>query len=109
NIDFNIGFHPGWRLMDTSLQPDLNSPGVVYRTRVWYSWKWPWKLSLYGDTTYNYEAPTKALNEKFELFLFKPVVSKKFLRDQSLLVDIYVNDIFNQNKGFITYQSGSMI
>ena len=109
NIDFNIGFHPGWRLMETSLQPELNSSGFVYRTSVWYSWKLPWKLSLYGDMSYNYEAPTKALNEKFELLLFKPGVSKKFLKDESLVVDIYVNDIFNQNKGFRRFQSGSMI
>ncbi|NGM64750.1 outer membrane beta-barrel protein [Sphingobacterium sp. SGR-19] len=109
NIDFNIGFHPGWRLLETSLQPELNSSGFVYRTNVWYSWKLPWKLSFYGDMTYNYEAPTKALNEKFELLLFKPGISKKFLKDESLVVDIYVNDIFNQNKGFRRFQSGSMI
>lgn len=109
NIDFNIGFYPGWRLMETSLQPELNSSGFVYRTNVWYSWKLPWKLSLYGDMSYNYEAPTKALNEKFELLLFKPGISKKFLKDESLAVDVYVNDIFNQNKGFRRFQSGSMI
>ncbi len=109
NIDFNIGFNPGWRLMETSLQPELNSSGFVYRTNVWYSWKLPWKLSFYGDMSYNYEAPTKALNEKFELLLFKPGISKKFLKDESLAVDVYVNDIFNQNKGFRRFQSGSMI
>lgn len=109
NIDFNIGFHPGWRLMETSLQPELNSSGFVYRTNVWYSWKLPWKFSLYGDMSYNYEAPTKALNEKFELLLFKPGISKKFLKDESLTLDVYVNDIFNQNKGFRRFQSGSMI
>lgn len=59
--------------------------------------------------TYNYEAPTKALNEKFELLLFKPGISKKFLKDESLVVDFYVNDIFNQNKGFRRFQSGSAI
>ncbi|MBD1420281.1 outer membrane beta-barrel protein [Sphingobacterium chuzhouense] len=109
NIDFNIGFYPGWRLMETSLQPELNSSGFVYNTNVWYSWKLPWKLSFYGNMTYNYEAPTKALNEKFELLLFKPGISKKFLKDESLVVDFYVNDIFNQNKGFRRFQSGSAI
>ena len=109
NIDFDIGFHPGWRLMETSLQPELNSSGFVYSTNVWYSWKLPWKLSFYGNMSYNYEAPTKALKEKFELLLFKPGISKKFLKDESLVLDLYVNDIFNQNKGFRRFQSGSAI
>lgn len=109
NIDFNIGFNPGWRLMETSLQPDLNSSGFTYRTNVWYNWKLPWKLSVYGDMSYHYEAPTEALNEKFELLLFKPGISKKFLKDESLVVDFYVNDIFKQNKGFRRFQSGSTI
>ena len=109
NVDFNIGFFPGWRLLETSLQPELNSSGFVYRTNVWYAWKLPWKMQLYGDLSYNYEAPTKALDQKFELLLFKPGISKKFLKDESLAVDFYVNDVFNQNKGFRRYQNGATI
>src|SRR5690606_36826865 len=29
NIDFKIGFHAGWRLMETWMQPELNSSGFV--------------------------------------------------------------------------------
>src|SRR5690606_8248579 len=83
--------------------------GLVYRTKVWSSWKLPWKLSFYRVMSYNYEAPTKALNEKFELWLFKPGILKKFLTDESLAVDDYVNHIFNQIRGFTRFQSGSMI
>lgn len=109
NIDFNVGFFPGWRLMETSLESDRNSSGFIYTSSVWYSWKLPWKLNFYGNLTYTYEAPTKVLDEKFELLLFKPGVSKKFLNDESLSIDFYVNDIFNQNKGFRRFQSGSTI
>ncbi len=109
NIDFNIGFTPGWRTLETSLRSESNSSGFTYRSNLWYSWKLPWKLSLYGDLSYNYEAPTQALNEKFERLLFKPGISRKFLKDESLAIDFYVNDIFKQNTGFRRYQSASSI
>lgn len=109
NIDFNLSFNPGWRKIETSLQPEYNSSGFTYASDLWYNWHLPFKFSLYGNLSYNYEAPTKAFDEKFERVLFKPGVSRKFLKDESLVVDFYVNDLFNQNVGFRRYQSGSMI
>lgn len=109
NIDFRLSFVPGWRKIETSLQPEFNSSGFTYQSSLWYSWHLPLKISLYGDLSYDYEAPTKAFDEKFERVLFKPGVSRKFLKDESLVVDFYVNDIFNENVGFRRYQSGNMI
>lgn len=109
NIDFNVSFVPGWRTINTSLNPERNSSGFTYNSTVWYKWHLPMKFSLYGDLSYNYEAPTKAFDEKFERVLFKPGISRKFLKDESLVVDFYVNDIFNQNVGFRRYQSGNSI
>src|SRR5690606_23009556 len=60
NIDFRVSFQPGWRNMKTSLQPEFNSSGFTYRTNVWYNWYLPLKISVYGDLSYDYEAPTKA-------------------------------------------------
>lgn len=109
NIDFDLSFAPGWRFMETSLQSSSNSSGFVYRSNLWFKLKLPLKFALYGDASYEYEAATKALDEKLSIVLFKPGIQRKFLKDESLAVDFYVNDIFNQNKGFRRYQSGSSI
>ena len=109
DIDFHLSFAPGWRTMKTSLETNRNSSGFTYNTNLWYNWKLPLKLSLYGDLSYQYEAPTKAIDEKFDLLLFKPGVSRKFFKNESLILDFYVTDVFNKNKGFRRQQMGSTI
>lgn len=109
NVDFNLSVAPGWRKMNSSLSPERNSSGFINSGYLDYKWHLPFKLSLYGDLSYSYEAPTKAFDEKFEQVIFKPGISRKFLKGENLLVDFYVNDVFQQNKGFRRYQSGNMI
>ncbi len=108
-VDFSISFNPGWNIMKTSLNPERNSDGFTYRTDFNYRVYLPLKITLFGDLGYQYEAPTKAFAEKFERVLFKPGISKKFLKGDNLMVDFTVSDLFNQNKGFRRFQSGNSI
>lgn len=108
-LDFQLSFSPGWRTLNNSLQPEFNSSGFTFGSRASYTWHLPLQIALYGNLTYQYEAPTAAFDEKFERLLFSPGVRKKFLSDESLVVDLSVNDLFNQNVGFRRYQSGNMI
>lgn len=108
-LDFTLAFMPGWRTLNNSLQPEYNSSGFTMNTMATYSWNLPMKITAYGRLNYNYEAPTEAFNEKFERILFTPGVKKKFLNNESLVVDLSVNDVLNQNVGFRRYQSGNMI
>lgn len=109
NLDFSVGVSPGWRTLNNSLQPEFNSSGFVLTSYSTYNWHLPYKITAYGTLNYTYEAPTEAFNEKFERILFTPGVQKKFLSNESLVVDFSVNDIFNQNIGFRRYQTGNMI
>ena len=109
NLDFSLSLSPGWRTLSNSLQPEFNSSGFVMNSYSTYSWHLPQKITVYGTLNYNYEAPTEAFNEKFERVLFHPGVRKKFLANESLVVDLSVNDLFNENIGFRRFQSGNMI
>jgi len=108
-VDFSVSFNPGWNIMKTSLNPERNNEGFTYNTDVNYRVYLPFKITLFGDLGYRYEAPTNAFAEKFERVLFKPGISKKFLKGDNLMVDFTVSDLFNQNKGFSRYQSGNAI
>jgi len=108
-LDFDLGVRPGRRVMRASLNEAANSAGFVFHSSLWYAWKIAGKWRLYGDLDYDYEAPTRALADKFERVQFKPGVSRKFLKSEGLSVDFYVNDLFRQNTGFRRYQSGSAI
>ena len=109
NIDFHVNFQPGWSVMNTTLNPDLNSDGFVFNSSLWFKYHLPAKFSLYGDMRYEYQAPTSAFPDKFERVLFKPGISRKFLKGENLVVDFYINDAFNQNTGFRRFQSGNAI
>ena len=91
--------------MRSTFTPDRNSEGFTLigdaRVRAYL----PAKFQLYADLAYTYEAPTKTYAEKFERAIFTPGVSKKFLKGENLVVDFYVNDILNQNKGFSRRQT----
>ena len=109
NIDFNVNFRPGWTVLKTTLNPDLNSDGFTFNSNVWFKYYLPAKFSLYADLSYEYQAPTNAFPDKFERVLFKPGISRKFLKGENLVVDFYVNDLLKQNTGFRRFQSGNAI
>src|SRR5690606_25553431 len=109
NIDFRLNFRPGWNVMKTTLNPEYDSDGFIFNSNLWFKYHLPAKFSVYGDLSYEYQAPTTAFPDRFERVLFKPGISRKFLKGENLEVDLYVNDIFNQNKGFRRFQSGNAI
>ncbi len=106
-LDFVFGVSPGWNIMRSSFTPTRNSEGFVLNGDASYKAYLPGKIQLYGELTYEYQAPTKAYAEKFERLLFTPGIQKKFLKGENLAVDFYVSDVFKQNKGFTRRQSGS--
>lgn len=99
-IDFEMSVSPGWRRIESSLQPEFNSSGFVTNAYFDFRVYLPGKFQLFGEGSYLYEAPTEVFTDKFERLLFRPGVSRKFLRNESLVAEVYVNDVFNQNVGF---------
>ncbi|TDS15896.1 outer membrane beta-barrel protein [Sphingobacterium paludis] len=108
-FDFSIGFRPGYSLLRNSLQPDLNSNGFVYNSNANLEYYLPWKLKVYSTINYLYQAPTKVFSEKFERFLWQPGVTKKFLKNESLTLNFFINDALNQNIGFTRRQNASTL
>ncbi|GHE23676.1 collagen-binding protein [Sphingobacterium griseoflavum] len=108
-LDFSIGFTPGYSMLRNSLQPDLNSNGFVYRSNANLEYFLPWKLKVYSNMDYLYQAPTSIFAEKLDRFLWQPGVSKKFLKSESLNINFFVNDVLNQNIGFTRQQRASTL
>ncbi len=99
-INFNVNLSPQYRLMKSSLQTDVNSNGFVFGSDGSVEYFITKTFKLYTNYNYLYEAPTQAFDQKFEQFLVHPGVSKKFLKNESLVVDFMINDVLNQNRGF---------
>lgn len=109
NVDFSWSVNPGWRRLENSLQPEFNSAGFTLGSNMNFKVFLPGKFQIYGNGRYTYEAATEVFDEKFERLIFTPGVSKRFLKNESLQVDVYVNDVFNQNVGFSRSQYAGMI
>ncbi|MEN5057708.1 outer membrane beta-barrel protein [Sphingobacterium kitahiroshimense] len=107
-FDFDINLTPGFKTMNSSLQPDVNSNGFTFGSNGGATYFFPKKFKVYVNYDYTYEASTKAFATKFDQLLIHPGVSKKFLKNESLELDFTVNDILNQNKGFARSQNNSV-
>lgn len=99
-LNFNVNLSPQYRLMKSSLQTDVNSNGFIFGSNGGVEYFFSKTLKLYANYNYTYEAPTQAFDQKFEQLLIHPGVSKKFLKNESLVVDFMINDVLNQNRGF---------
>lgn len=108
-FDFYINFTPGYRVLKTTLNPELNSEGFTFGSWGRYTYNLPAKIQLTGEIDFEYEAATKSLPTDFSRFKFSPGIQKKFLKNESLIANFYVNDVFNQNVGFSRSQSGQAI
>lgn len=108
-FDFYLNFNPGYRVLKTTLNPELNSEGFTFDSYGRFTYYLPAKIQLTGELNYEYEAATKSLPTDFSRLKFSPGISKKFLKNESLIASFYVNDVFNQNVGFSRSQSGQAI
>ncbi len=109
SVDFNFSLNPGWRKMSSSLQPEFNSSGFTMSSNLWFKVFLPLKIQVYGTAAHTYEAATEAFDENFTRLIFTPGISKRFLKNESLTAELYVNDVFNQNIGFTRFQQAGMI
>lgn len=99
-LNFSINLGPSYKTMRSNLQPEVNSDGFVFNSNGAVSYFFSKTFKVYVNYDYNYEAATAAFADKFEQFLIHPGISKKFLKNESLMLDFTVNDLLNNNKGF---------
>ncbi len=107
-FNFVTRFTPQYRNMTSNLSPDQNNSGFVFTSGGGLEYFFSSSFKVYTNYDYSYEAPTEAFDQKIERFLVHPGISKKFLKNESLMLDFTVNDVFNQNIGYSRMQSNSI-
>jgi len=99
-FDFNIRTGPGYRIQYSSLQKELDNNGWVYRVEPTFNIYLPGKTQLGSTVSYLYRTKTVAFPETYNVFICNTTLSKKFFKKDNLVLSLYGNDLFNQNKGF---------
>ncbi len=99
-FDFNIRTGPGYRIQNSSLQKALDNNGWVYRIEPTFNIYLPGKTQISSTASYLYRTKTVAFPETFNALIYNATLSKKFFKKDNLILSLYGNDLFNQNKGF---------
>lgn len=107
-LNFLTKLSPQYRQMTSNLSPDQDNNGFVFGVSGKVEYFFSSSFKIYTDYDYSYEAPTAAFDQKLERFLVHPGISKKFFKNESLMLDFTVNDVFNQNLGYSRTQYNSV-
>lgn len=107
-FNFSTKFTPQYRQMTSNLRPDQDNNGFVFASNGSFEYFITKTFKVYTNYDYSYEAPTDAFDQKLERFLVHPGISKKFLKNESLVLDFMINDVLNQNVGYSRAQSNSV-
>ncbi|WP_343567439.1 outer membrane beta-barrel protein [Sphingobacterium sp.] len=105
-MDFYISLMPGVEQMSSYLQPELNRTTFKFASYSQFTYYLPKDFKISLSTNQNYQAATKTL-ESINVINMNGYVSKKLLKDKSLEVQVFVNDILNRNNGVYRYQNGT--
>ncbi|MGE8299144.1 MAG: outer membrane beta-barrel protein [Sphingobacterium paramultivorum] len=105
-MDFYISLMPGVEQMSSFLQPELNRTTFKFRSYSQFTYYLPKDFKISLSTDQNYQAATKTL-QSINIINMNGYVSKKLLKDKSLEVQVFVNDILNKNNGVYRYQNGT--
>lgn len=99
-FDFHLRFGPSYTFGQSSLQRQQNNNGWGANGNYSVNVYLPWKLQLTSQGRYTYTAATASFAEDFQQFIVDASISRKFLKDETLIFSAGVNDLFNQNQGF---------
>lgn len=104
-LDFSVSLDPGVQILNSSVQPDLNSTTFTMSSYGNFTYYLPKDFKLGVNVRQSYQGATATLRSYSQLNV-NSYISKKFLKDKTLETQLFVNDMFNGNNGVNRYQSG---
>lgn len=107
--DYYLSVGPQYNISTASLQPDFNNNGWSVNGHFGFNVYLPGKFQIGSQGRYNFTAATQSFDDNFERFIVDANVSKRFLKDETLVLRASVNDIFNQNVGFSRFANNNML
>jgi hypothetical protein len=107
--DFYFGIGPGYNKSQSELQKNINNNGWVVNSYFGANWELPGKLKIGMNGTYLFQQKTQSFNEDFDRFLLNTTLTKSFMKNESLKLQLSGNDLLNQNTGFNRRATSNMI
>lgn len=108
-IELGLFGGPTYTISKTSLQPDVNNNGWGARVNVDATIYLPLKFQIGTYSNYQYSAPTQSFHSSFNQAIINAFIKKTFLKNDNLSLEIWGNDLFNQNTGFTRVAQNNLI
>ncbi|MDB5136226.1 MAG: TonB-dependent receptor [Mucilaginibacter sp.] len=108
-FDFYLAAGPTYNINESSLHPEINGNGWGFKADNGFNIFLPGKFQIGSDNSYEYTAKTASFNSDFSRFLVNAYIIKKFLKSENLKLEIWGNDLLNQNSGFNRSSSNGLI
>jgi hypothetical protein len=98
--DFSFDLGPNYTLSGSSLQPTINNNGRGFTSDLYLNVYLPDKFQIGSNDNYQWRGKTETFNTDFNQTLVNADIARTFLKGDNLKVELWVNDLLNQNSGF---------
>ncbi|HWD86630.1 MAG TPA: outer membrane beta-barrel protein [Mucilaginibacter sp.] len=106
-MGFNGG--PTYTISETSLQTKVNNNGWGARAGLNGTIYLPGKFQVGTYSDYQYNAATAAFPQSYSRINFSAFIIKNFLKNDNLMVELWGNDLLNQQSGFSRVATANVI
>jgi hypothetical protein len=108
-IDLGLNGGPTYTLSQTSLQPNVNNNGWGAQAGLNGTIYFPGNFQFGSYSSYQYNAPTASFHSSFSQVLLNLFIIKTFGKKNNLMVELWGNDLLNQNAGFSRNAQANLI
>jgi hypothetical protein len=108
-FDYYLSAGPTFTISESSLQPTINNNGAGFKADGQFNIYLPGKIQVGSNDTYEYTAPTESFNTDFKRLLINAYIIKSLNKSESFKIELWGNDLLNQNVGFSRTASSNFI
>jgi hypothetical protein len=107
--DIYLAIGPGYSKSQSDLQKNMNNNGWTMDGYFGTNWELPGKLKIGMNGSYAYQQKTQSFNQDFDRLLLNTTLTKSFMKNENLKLQLSGNDLLNQNVGFSRRASSNII
>ncbi len=105
----NLSGGPTYTISQTSLQPNINNNGWGAQAGLNGTVYLPLNFQVGTYSSYQYNAATASFHSDFSQLLLNMFIIKTFGKMNNLMVELWGNDLLNQNSGFSRNAQANLI
>jgi hypothetical protein len=107
--DYDISVGPTFNISQSSIQTNINNNGNGLKANFQGSVYLPARFQIGTYSNYDYTAKTSSFQTDFNRLIINTYIKRSFLKSDALKMELWANDILNQNVGFSRSANANLI